>query len=645
MLVVSDVLRITGMVTGMDTDQMVKQLVSLQQTKVDKLEQDKQYTQWQQDAYREIANLIRGFRDEYFDYLKPDSNFRSLATLNSYKATYNGEESSEYINVTATGQSSLANQTITSITTAQKAVAEGTSLAGTIKGVTIADLATDALNSTISSANNNNKFAITLNSTTEVITISDGLTTIQDLQADLQAKIDAAFGLNPDASKKISVSVNDADNSLSFSTADTNTLSLGEVDGNSGLESIGFAGDGVDVNTSNKISLSANLADIANDFTVDLQAADTDGDGYDIEFTINGQHFAFDSTQTSLQDIIDTVNEDEYANVTMRYDSLSDSIVVESNNTGVTAQVEAADVSGEGNLMAVFGLDGTQVNGSDAVLEFANGTTIVRSSNNFDIDGLSFELKKDYSGSLELAVETDTSGTLELIKGFVEKYNEVITKINDKVTEERDLDYRPLTDAQKEEMTEKEIELWEEKAKSGVLRNDSILQDFLYEMRAALYQEVEGAGLSLSEIGITTSKDYMDGGKLVIDEDKLSAALSEKPEQVARLFSQAGETYEEQGIAQRWYDTIQKNIRVTRDENGYKGLLLEKAGIVGDITEFDNTLSDRIEDYEERIDVLLEDLAEQEERYYNMFARMEAAIARLNSQAMWLQQQFGGQSM
>ncbi len=53
------------------------------------------------------------------------------------------------------------------------------------------------------------------------------------------------------------------------------------------------------------------------------------------------------------------------------------------------------------------------------------------------------------------------------------------------------LDYAPLTDAQKEDMKEDEIKLWEEKARKGTLRNDSTLKSLLTKMRTSIYTSVE----------------------------------------------------------------------------------------------------------------------------------------------------------
>src|SRR5699024_10783660 len=114
----------------------------------------------------------------------------------------------------------------------------------------------------------------------------------------------------------------------------------------------------------------------------------------------------------------------------------------------------------------------------------------------------------------------------------VEKYNEVIDLLNGSQQEERYRDYPPLTDEQKKEMTDDQIEKWEEKAKSGILRGESVISSGLFDLRQSWYASVDtdGAYDVITQIGIKTSNRYMDGGKLGIDEQKLRKALRENPD-------------------------------------------------------------------------------------------------------------------
>jgi len=618
----SDMTRITGMVSGMDTDALVEKLVNLEQTKVDKVEQERTYTEWQQEAYRDMSNTIRAFKDEYFDFLNSDTNMRSASTFNSSKVSYGSTIDSNYVEISSNVDTVQTNYTISNITTAKAAKVTSAS--------SITDVIGDALTTPVDITASNNKFALTLNGITKEITLDsknyDGTTdnTLSDLATDIQTKIAEVFGAG-----KVTVTENSGQ--IKFD-ASTNDLSLSEPIADSALATLGFA-DGV--NKSNKIDLEANLSDIESNFTIDSNLGGTTND---IDFDINGQNFKFSSTETSLNDIIKEVNASD-AGVKMRYDELSDQMIVETEATGATTNLEITDNTG--NLMAALGIDQTAT-GEDATLTYNDGSgdkTVTRPSNNFEVNGVNIKLKNDYGGTIDFTVESDTEGLVEDIKGFVDKYNEMIGKINDELGEKRYRDYQPLSDDEKEAMSDKEVEMWEERAKSGILRNDDILERMVTNMRSSLYEQVEGAGLHLSDLGITTSTNYRDGGKLVVDEDKLTTAIEDDPQKVADLFTQDGDTYETKGLSHRLYDIIQDNIRVTRDSNGRKGALIEKAGIEGDITEFRNSLTEKMNDYDDRIDDLLDDISRKEDNYYNMFAQMESALQRMNDEFMQFQSQ------
>lgn len=627
----TDLMRLTGLSSGLDTETVIDQLTQSYQVKIDQYEQDKQYTEWQIDAYRDIINQVKNFKETYFDFLTPESNLRSSSAFNSYAVSYDGESSSDYISVTPDVSASAGSYTISNVTVASKARVNSSSM---ITDSIVGESITTPIS--IDSTSDNNQFYLTFNGSKETITISDGTyNTVADLQSEIQTQVDSAVG-----SGKITINLTGgSSDQLEFSTENTNTLFLSTVSGNIGLETIGFTDS---VNKSNKIELNESLSDISTNFAItDL----TTGSGNDIEFTINDVNFSYDSSETTLQDIITEVSSNSDAGVNMRYDELNDKIVVESDQTGVTAQVDIADVTG--NLMTVLGLNGQNATGTDASMDFDDGSgtqTITRSSNNFEINGLTFNLNENYTGDIDLDVNTDTSSAVDLISNFVEDYNELITTINGELNEPVYSDYQPLTDEQKSAMTETQIEQWEEKAKSGILKNDSNLENMLDSMRQAIYEEVENVGMSIYDIGITTSSNYFDRGKLILDEEQLSTALENNPQEVARLFSYDDDdnSSNENGIAERLYDIVQDNIRLTRDSSGNKGILLEKAGMEGDVTEYSNFLTNKITEYEEEIEELLGDMSDQEDYYYNMFAKMEKAMSEMQAQQSWLQAQLGG---
>ncbi|MCX7771738.1 MAG: flagellar filament capping protein FliD, partial [Clostridia bacterium] len=220
-----------------------------------------------------------------------------------------------------------------------------------------------------------------------------------------------------------------------------------------------------------------------------------------------------------------------------------------------------------------------------------------------------------------------------------------------------DKDYLPLTEEQKSAMKDKDIENWEKKAKTGLLHNDSILQQITISMRKSLSEPVQGVGLTLKDLGIQ-SRSYADNGKLYLDEDKLKSILKSKPDEVRKLLNGVSEDnpkydrnlsteqrqnrYSKSGIFQRLSDLIEDNISLVSNKYGQKGILLEKAGIEGDTTSSDNIITDEIEQYDKKITALTEKLAQKEENYYAKFTKLEQALSKMNQQSSWLASQFGG---
>src|SRR5690606_31289056 len=132
-----------------------------------------------------------------------------------------------------------------------------------------------------------------------------------------------------------------------------------------------------------------------------------------------------------------------------------------------------------------------------------------RSSNTFEMSGVTFTLKQTFDSTaggqpISIAVGNDSNQVLENIKAFVTQYNELIADINGKLNENRYRSYKPLTDDEKEELSEKQQEKWEEMARSGLLKGDPILSSVLSTMRLDMSSVIETNGLfkQLASIGI-----------------------------------------------------------------------------------------------------------------------------------------------
>lgn len=282
----------------------------------------------------------------------------------------------------------------------------------------------------------------------------------------------------------------------------------------------------------------------------------------------------------------------------------------------------------------VWGQDDSHiVEGQNAKVTI-NGVELERSSNTITANGLTITLKGTTNGEEE-TIETSrgTDQIVEGLKSFVEQYNAMIDKLRGYTDADATYkDYAPLTEAQKKEMTDREIELWEEKAKEGLLRNDSDISSFLSSMRSILYTKPEGADFALYQFGIETSSEWSDKGKLVIDEAKLRSMLESNPEAIQDLF------LGEDGLATKMNETLKATANTS---SASPGTLVQLAGVKNTASAGNNTLSKRLDDIAEKLQDLKDQYETEKTRYWRMFNSMETAMSNLNSQSAWLSSQFG----
>lgn len=619
--------RITGMYSGLDVDKLVKDLTKAEQIKVDKLNKEKQIIQWKQEAYRDIVNMFKVFKDKYFDILSPNRINSTNTFLKSEVKTLLNGMPSDVVTVSRTynNNSNIQISNITQLATKDTWNGDQTNIQGIkTNGLNIEDIKLNGL-----------EFELSINSNSKVISLgSDELfnvTNVDSLKDILNTKISSAFGSDYD--NVVSLTLN---NELNFNLAG-NTIKLFEVEGNEqGFINIGLY-NGIS-NEDYKIKSIRELFDITNDSLSNI--------------SINNKNdFNIKETDT-LQEVLEKMNNSS-AKVDLSYNSLSDRFFLTSKNEGSVNNISLNEDAL--NFFKKLGIEDNEnrKQGQNAKL-IVDGVEIVKDSNSFDINGISVNLNKIYDGSngnIEITSNINSDKTIENIKSFVSDYNNIIDTLNKKLSEKKNYNYEPLTTSQKEEMSEKEIEKWEIKAKEGILNDSRELRNILTNMKTSLYQSVEGTNTTLFNIGITSSSNKEEYGKLKIDEKKLEKALNENYNEVEKLFTQMSEysyddisnkakRYNQNGITNRIYDILNDNIRVFRDSNGYKGSLIELAGIENDASFNQNNISTRLKYYDERINKMTQNLYKKEESYYMQFSRLETMLSKLNSQSAWLNQQF-----
>ncbi|MDC3416133.1 flagellar hook-associated protein 2 [Aquibacillus salsiterrae] len=313
-----------------------------------------------------------------------------------------------------------------------------------------------------------------------------------------------------------------------------------------------------------------------------------------------------------------------YYGAEIGFTSTSASFLTDTLQIAAEKQVEQPD--------GTFVTTRAETGGTNAKFTYNNGYQVETTNNSYTLDGITYNFTNVTNGNATISVNNDVEASMKSITEFVDQYNTLIETVNGSLREERYRTYKPLTDAQKEEMSDKEVELWEQRAKSGVLRSDSILSGGLNNMRQDWYSSVENGGQfsHLSEIGIETSSNYRDGGKLIINEDKLRQALQNNPEDVRKLFSNDVEG-NGRGIINRLEDSIEKTMKNIEGRAGKSTQTLEQY-----------TMGKRMKFLDTRINAFQDKLVQIEDRYWRQFTAMEKAIQRANQQSAYLMNQFGG---
>ena len=255
-------------------------------------------------------------------------------------------------------------------------------------------------------------------------------------------------------------------------------------------------------------------------------------------------------------------------------------------------------------------------------------------TNNITLDGVTFKFNNVTKEDAQITGKADVTKVKENIVKFVNDYNKLMEKLNTLITEKRDKSYMPLTDAQKKELSESEIELWEKKVKEGQLSRDSDLTRIRNAMKSTMSSLVGGTSSSLKSIGITPVADYngTKNGTFTIDEDKLTSALENNMEDVMKLFVSTGTDKNEsdKGLLQKL-----KSVFDTETQTN-KGSLIKKAGMVGSSTASNNTLSKQITKYEEKISRMQTIFSSKQQALYTKYSRLETLMNNLNSQSNYL---------
>lgn len=548
------------------------------------------------------------------------------------------------------------------------------------------------------------ELTLTLDGVTKKITLpeykKDGTALSNDeYTTALQTKINEAFGADKDK-YKVTVAANrpqDAPNgnsfALTFSTQPGSTLSvsgdaakalgldkaatyvntsktlgelLGNVDWNNKFEKVEAEGDvkpvnkkdgtGVDYYTDSKGNR-VKKEDGGNTW----YRVDDKGE-YLYEFKINGKLVGAFNKDTALETVLTAINGNADAGVTVNYSKTTNQFQFTTRETGASSQIEM----GAGLADALFG--GTEEvdkdtgekkktgvsysEGLDAEFSMkVNGQplyNVKRSSNTFDVDGMSISLKGtfayDANGKIDqkaaeadavsFTASSDADKIVDAIKSMVEDYNAMVTEIKNAYStmpqqKSNGKYYEPLTEEDKADMSESSIKAYEEKAKQGLLFADRDLSALYSKLTSAISMSGKD-GADLKAIGITSN--YSNGlTTLSLNENKLRAALETDPDKVRDVFSKSVDSGSStNGLMQ----ALKSPLDMYSKTRGTKGILVQKAGsTLAPTTLYKNTLQNKLDDFDTQIEKWQDKMADQVDRYTSKFTALEKLIAQMNSQS------------
>lgn len=275
---------------------------------------------------------------------------------------------------------------------------------------------------------------------------------------------------------------------------------------------------------------------------------------------------------------------------------------------------------------ALFNSQVKKVAGQDSEIEL-NGVKYTGDSNSYSINGLTIEaLAETGDSAISITTSTDTQGVYDKVKDFLTEYNNIINEMTKLYNADSAGSYEPLTDDEKDQMSDKEIEKWETKIKDSLLRRDSTLGSVMTAMQTAMMSSVEigGKKYSLSSFGISTlgflnaAENEQNAYHIDGDEDdantsgktdKLMAAINDDPDTVMQFMQQ---------LSTNLYSAIGDKMKSTDLSSAFtiyndKQMKTEYTNYTKTIKEWEKKISDR-EDY-----------------YYNKFTQMESAMTKLNS--------------
>ena len=660
-------MRLSGLVSGMDTDAMIEELVSAYSVKKDKIYKQRKSLEYKQEAWKDLNSKIYGFYTGTLSNMQLTSNYALKRTTSSNENRATVSASSSAVN--GTQELKIKQLAKTAYLTGAKIE---TSTGGAVKESTkLSELGIK-----------DSKIKVTVGGEEKTINLKASMT-MKELKAELgdagltasfdehngrffiSAKTggkDADFSLVGDgdegaeALKKLGLSIvsdaviNEYRNYVANNNAATieanakadyvaTLLRDKRVEINEQIKALKEQQENDILTPEDKEAIAAKI-ELLNSQPEELAGLLKDKNLADMEdYAANvfpDMTIDYSETNTDYQACIKAYEDQlAYAQDMVDYADLYEKS--KSGTTLTTDEKSRLDAL-VGKYGELYNSGAVKIDGQDAIIEL-NGAEFVSNSNNFQINGLTITAKSltDEDEIITLTTDTDVDAIYDKIKNFFKEYNELITELSTKYNAASAGEYEPLTKEEEEELSETQLEKWENILKTAALRRDGTLSSVMSSMKSALIKsyEIDGKSYSLSSFGIKTlgyftaednekANYHIDGDpddeSAKANPDKLKAALVSDPENTIEFFASVMKD-----LYQSLSDKLSKSTSTSSAFKVYNDKSMQSQ--YDSYTKKLSTWEDKIEDYREK--------------YVKKFSAMETAMAKLQSQTASLSSFFG----
>lgn len=344
---------------------------------------------------------------------------------------------------------------------------------------------------------------------------------------------------------------------------------------------------------------------------------------------------------TTISDVLTQLKD---MGLNANFDAKQQRLYIQSKETG---EANNFTIGGDAAALSALGLNtadsgdkkATKVEGQDAVI-YLNDARYTSTNNTFEINGLTFTALDTTTGSETITVTTqnDTDGIYDMLKNFLKEYNTIINEMDKLYNADSAKGYDPLTNEEKEAMSESDIKEWESKIKDSLLRRDENLSTVSSALKSIMSSgiEVNGKMMYLSSFGINTlgyfeapdnerNAYHIDGdpddGSTSGNPDKLKSMIASDPDTVISFFTQ---------LSKNMYD---KMSDLSKSVDGYRTF--------GNFYD-DKKMKSDYDNYTSKIAEQEKKLAEYEDRWYAKFSAMETALAKMQQNASAVTSLLGG---